>query len=369
MRAANSAPYAIGAGTVASIPQAVSQVGVTSARNIAAAMGIYDALRIGDESAFNPIRCWQHSLAAGALCEQLYGEDADLPPGIPYLVGLCHDVGEIVLQTCFGPEFTQVLSAAARLDKPIGQIESAMLGVTHGELAQLAFELMGLPDSIRRPIQTMHDRASTTTRTRLGSAVRLADMYANGLLLSSSGRELIVAVTQAECRATTGQPHPAVPDGERFRAEMFALTTMLARLSPADEEKFTKPYYARTKHPVCLVRDPGLSRFDPITAAAMALADTTVMEKLPDRPMAGGLLIVVTGAADASGFSAEAIAKVADPARTLWLTRRSDAAAANPPALAEAPIQPVNMPVPIEALAAFIRKGAAAADTARQAAA
>ncbi|HWB53183.1 MAG TPA: HDOD domain-containing protein, partial [Tepidisphaeraceae bacterium] len=96
LQAANSPAYASNKGIVANIPDAIRNVGFTTVRNIAAAMGIFDAMPETTPDGFNPIRCWQHSFAVAQICERLQSILDPEQAGVAYLVGLCHDLGEIL---------------------------------------------------------------------------------------------------------------------------------------------------------------------------------------------------------------------------------------------------------------------------------
>jgi hypothetical protein len=71
LHVANSAAYASARPVVHTIPDAVRQVGMSTVRNVASSLGIFEAMPPSSADGFNPIRCWQHSLAVAMLCERL----------------------------------------------------------------------------------------------------------------------------------------------------------------------------------------------------------------------------------------------------------------------------------------------------------
>jgi hypothetical protein len=91
---------------------------------------------------------------------------------------------------------------------------------------------------------------------------------------------------QVLCQGVTGNPNPPLPDAERLRSEVLCLTAMLARLSKTEEKKLLEPMFQTRPMKVCLLRDPSLSRFDPIETALNALAEVRCLECLPKDPMA-----------------------------------------------------------------------------------
>jgi hypothetical protein len=187
---------------------------------------VFDAMPATAPDGFNPVRCWQHSFAVAMLCERLAPKEGGPDPGLMYLMGLCHDLGEVLFHTHFANEYGQVLDHHARSGLPLEEIERHALGMTRGELVQTIIGCIGLPDSIREPIRSFHDAqpgpaGSASAVTRL---LRVADLYANGLLLATSGRSVVSPLTRAECRATLGHDGPAPPDATTLCSEVFYTT-------------------------------------------------------------------------------------------------------------------------------------------------
>lgn len=358
LQAANSAAYASTRGVVSTIPDAVRQIGCAAVRNVATTLGIFDAMPASGPDGFNPIRCWQHSFAVAMLCERLaQGDDAE--SGVAYLVGLCHDLGEILFRTQFGPEYRRVLEVQEQTGKRRDDVERAVLGITHGELVLTILRCIGLPDPIRRPIEAFHGRGGNgrDVRSPLSRVLRLADAYANGALLASAGTAPVAPLTRAECREATGQENPEFPESAALRGEIFGLTAMLARLSPADEVALMQPAYPAADVKVWLARDPSLSSFDPIAAALGSVAELVVSSELPTtaqlQEYAG--LVVVAASTSTSRFTPHDINKALSgtsqsPPPVLWLIGRVDGGAA---ALCSA--IPSPWPLPLERLAAFVR--------------
>ena len=345
LQAANSAAYVSSRGVVSNIPDAVRQVGTSTVRQIAAALGIFDAMPPSEPDGFNPVRCWQHSFAVAMLCERLStcqkenvkdaaAQAQAAPPGIAYLVGLCHDLGEILFHTHFAKEFAQVLEAQAQAQARGGKsgddVERQMLGMTRGELVQTIIQCLGLPEAIKEPIGAFH---GTTGGGAGGSSpllriLKAADFYANGLLLASSARAPVAPLTRAECRAAVGRDDPPAPDATTFRSEVLYTTGVLARMSAAEAEDVMKPPFDRTTARFWVVRESSLSALDPVSAALESLGHVTPRERLPEMSDAEGVdgLVVMAPSDLTPGYTAPDIAKslaaVGKPLPVLWLVAR-----------------------------------------------
>ena len=351
LQAANSVSYMSTRGIVSTVAEAVRNIGCATVRDIAAALGVFDAMPPSGPDGFNPIRCWQHSFAAATLCQRLAPE---VDGGPAYLVGLCHDLGEILFHTHFAAEYQQVIEAQQASGKRRDEVERVMLGMTHGELVQTILRCLKLPDAIREPIED-HHRTGVGGRpeSALGRVLRLADLYANGVLLASSTHSPVAPLSRPECRAATGTENPPRPDGMALRGEIFGLTAMLARLSPKEDAALMTPPYPHRQQTICLVRDPSLSSFDPIEAALESMAEVQVRNAMPSPDQLNGFagVVVLARSTSAAGFTSHEVTAIAQARPLLWLTGRVDEGSVPPNS-----VPPMAWPVPLNRLAEFVEQ-------------
>jgi CheY-like chemotaxis protein/HD-like signal output (HDOD) protein len=359
LHAANTAAYMCARGTTSTIPEAVRQIGCSTIRNIAATMGIFEAMPSTGADGFNPIRCWQHSFGVATLCEHLVSQRNPELAGIAYLTGLCHDLGDILIHTHFGKEYERVIQAQKETGKGRGELETAMLGMTHGDLVQTIMRCIGLPDAIQRPIEMFH--AAMEGRFAEGNdpltrCLRLAELYANGILLASSDNALVAPINRADCRQAVGEENPSAPDNGMLRAQVLALTGMLARLSPADEAKLMTPPFPCANTRLCVARDPAFSSFDPIAAAMKSLSNAEILDRLPDPAAVKAYrgLVIVGRSAGTPNFDAAALGPVRSACEAagvgiLWMCGKAPSPTELPPG-----IPPTLHPIPLARLAGFV---------------
>jgi CheY-like chemotaxis protein/HD-like signal output (HDOD) protein len=369
IQAANSAAYASNGRVVSTIPDAIRKVGCATVRNVAAALGVFDVMPESSGDGFNPIRCWQHSFAVAKLCEHLAGGGDLAEPGLAYVVGLCHDLAEIFIHGQFASEYQQVIDMAERTGLPRAQLEQEMMGMTHGELVGTIFRCLALPDTIRDPVQILHNPNPERTTNPLGRILWLAENYANGAMLASSPASMIAPLSQALCRSATGQPDPAPPDAAALRSEVMCLTAMLARL-PGGESKLLAPPFARRPVRVWLTRDTTLSAFDPVEMALQSLADVEVHDRLPGAAELDEVqgCVVVMRAGEVPAISAARIEQmIADaegrgrPRPVYWISgSRLQAAGPKSPAPVQAPLELSDLAAFIETLVPAAKPAAAA---------
>lgn len=282
LQAANSTAYRSAKRSVTTISDAIRQVGCSTIRNIAAAVGIFHAMPETSPDGFNPIRCWQHSFAVAQLCES-FATTGGQNSGVAYLIGLCHDLGEIILHTQFGPEYQQIIEMEKTTGKSRDELTFQMLGLTHGEVVSTILRCFGLPEAVRAPIEWFHANGkgmSLGSPCTFEGIIRIAEWYANGVLLASSENAQLNLLTAAQCKSAVGTDVPQ-PDTEKLRCEIMALTGMLARLSPSEEAELMKPLLGQIDKKLWIARDAALSPLDPISAVFSCLTHAQIKERLP----------------------------------------------------------------------------------------
>ncbi len=251
--------------------------------------------------------------------------------GHAYLVGLCHDLGEILFQMQFGTEYQAVVDAQTRTGRPRKDIELALLGITHGELVSTILKHLGLPEAVRHPIELFHSGRQTpdADATRLVNLLHLAERFANASLLAAADDADVEPLSGADFRTATGADNVPPLDWSAFRGEILAMTAVLARLSAGDQAKLMGPLFPTQTTRVWLARDPSISSLDPFTTALESMAQVTVQNALPAVEASGAYdrLIVLARHAAVPGFTAHDIAKLSlahteKTPRLLWLVGR-----------------------------------------------
>lgn len=328
LQLANSAAYRT-AHPAVTVADAVRQIGCSGVRNVAISIGVYDAMPASAADGFNPLLCWRHSFAVATLCERLAAAgNAAALSGQAYLVGLCHDLGEVFFRMQFGAEYQQVLDAQARTGKPRQDIERALLGIRHGELVVAILKQLGLPDAVRHPIEVFHHGgpAHGSDAARLLSLLRLAERGANGALLAAAGDADVAPISVAEFLSATGANTAPSIDWDAFRDEILTTTSSLARLSGDDEAKLMVPLYPSSAVRVWVARDPALSSFDPVTAALQAMAEELMVHPALPSPEELGecdAVVILADNASVAGFTRRDVDRLrsasSNPPHILWL--------------------------------------------------
>lgn len=297
LHVANSAAYAAVGTIVTTIPAAIKKIGFGTVRKLAAAVGVFDCMPEPSAGGYDPLRYWQHSFAVAQLCEKLASAKMPDQAGLAYIVGLCHDLGEIVLHSHFAKEYQQVLDVARRTGQPLDRICGQMLGLTEAQISSNALKCLGIPETIREPIDQFHTSKSPGVSHPLARVLWMAENYANGALLASGIHSQVAPLTQAFCQAVVGESHPPQPDAQELRSEVLSLTVSLARLSRSDEAKLTTPMFKSKQSTIWLARERSVSKFDPIETMLKSVANVRTCDRLPaaaDFAEIQGLVVVVS---------------------------------------------------------------------------
>jgi HD-like signal output (HDOD) protein len=285
LRAANSAAFASKRVRIANVEDAVKHIGLGGVRNLVTSVGVIDTYASGPE-AQNLLPTWQHSLAVASLMERFTPETDASPAGVAYVVGLCHELGDIVLREHFPQEQARVVELVRRTGRPQRQVQAEVYGVSHSEFISLLLTRVGLPGVVTAPIQEFFERAlyrqSGGAGSILGRALRIANVYAHGLMLAPSMDEPLLPLSVAECRAVLGDTMPEIDDAQ-FRADALTNACYLAGLSGPQISQACEPPIPRQTVRVCYVRPAEYAAVDPFLALLKLIAsDVELLVRLPN---------------------------------------------------------------------------------------
>jgi twitching motility two-component system response regulator PilH len=290
LRLSNSNAYAGNHPRIHSVDDAISVVGFEGVRNLATTIGIVDALPMADAAGMGAIRCWQHSLAVATLMDRLaVKNDPDQGHGLPHLVGLCHDLGEIALRQYFTDQYNRIVELADQTGRPQHQLRKEIFGFSNKELSILLLTRLGLPnsiiDGIRRCPLEPGEEMTGAAGGRLPTTLQIADWYAHGLQLASSVDSLISPILCSELERIGFREVPAL-DTWQFRSEILASTNMLVRETAGDEVKLSRPLIPQRSSRICYVRPAIFAEFDPLYSALELLAVVEMRNTVPNAPEA-----------------------------------------------------------------------------------
>jgi two-component system, chemotaxis family, chemotaxis protein CheY len=281
---------------LATLDDAARAAGVEAVRDLAASVSVLK--QFPDSKADGPgmIRCWQHSLAVATTMSRIVPKTDNAPPLLPYLIGLCHDLAEIILRQRFASEFAAAIDFAIQSKVPINGVFASVFGVSYAEVTDALFQALKFPPVIAEPIREFSLNASKPVdahKNLLARSLAISDFIANGMLLASSADAIIAPVWQNDCR-TVLIPTNTINFPE-IRSESVTSIAMLTNLSSTDEMAISKPLLRRREVNVWYTRNSSFANLDPIEVALGNLASAHAYDRLPQgNELAGvhGLVIL-----------------------------------------------------------------------------
>ena len=183
LKLVNSAYYrrTAGGAPIGSVPFAVTRVGLEEIREIVTTLSVF-SLFPGKWKNADRVAFWRHCLDAALAARALrartagrvgWGPDAD---DRLHVAGLLHDLGVVVLDRYFRPEFTGVLAVARRSGVPLHEAERAMIGLDHAAAGAAVARRWRLPPAIVEAIRHHHDPGDARPEHRaFCAAVHVAD--------------------------------------------------------------------------------------------------------------------------------------------------------------------------------------------------
>lgn len=235
---------------VNTVERAAVLLGLNVVRNLVLSIQIFETFTQRmehEETAFDHAGFWRHSLAVGCaarLLAEVRRGKAGSPramsdPEEAFMCGLLHDLGKVVLESCFPKSYTRVLSRVARMQENIIDAEQAVFGLDH----TLAGKRLGLhwklPASVCDCIWLHHHTpASTPSRLdhpQLVQVVQLADRLVREMRIGYSGNDpldgssLDLAREWGLDESLIEEVRQRLPDLIESRAELIGLDRLSSR--------------------------------------------------------------------------------------------------------------------------------------------
>lgn len=310
-QAANSAAFVSNKGRVASIDEAIRNIGAGTVRTLAMSIGVFDAFPAGRADGADLLRCWQHAIAVAWVMDRLVPASPTAEPGIAYLVGLCHDLDELLLRQRFPETYATAVARATSLGISVRETFPDLFGLDKAGMVGRLLSVLAMPDAVAKPIQAYASNTPAACDAHPNPLVRglqVANYLANALQLTSS--QAMIAPVKAR---SLHQLSPQSLDLIAMRGEVLSSMTVLARLSPSEEAELFTPLLPQSPTQAWYCRQEGLSPTDPLETALRMLCRVEVHDHLPTRRgELGGCdtLVAAAGQSDAAQYAPSELAKL-----------------------------------------------------------
>jgi putative nucleotidyltransferase with HDIG domain len=120
---------------------------------------------------------WEHSFGVG-MVSKIIAEKVGYPDlDKAYISGIVHDLGEVLLGSCFPEEFRQVQQSIKGKPLSLLEAELQLLGTTHAEIGLCMARKWNFPEAYCEVIGCHHDPSEAKADRVLCAIVNLADLF------------------------------------------------------------------------------------------------------------------------------------------------------------------------------------------------
>ncbi|MGE0802261.1 MAG: HDOD domain-containing protein [Lautropia sp.] len=174
---------------VASVPQAVSYLGLTSLRALVLLTTVFAAAEeCPTVKGFSAPRLQRHSLLCARLARALVADRSQRDDA--FTGGLLHDIGMLALAVGMNKRYALALRHAERSGRPLAEVEVSFLGTSHVAVGAYLADVWGLPGNVVDAIERHHEgEAGGHARPDLIAAVQLAQLAAECIEKGDPGFE------------------------------------------------------------------------------------------------------------------------------------------------------------------------------------
>jgi putative nucleotidyltransferase with HDIG domain len=139
---------------ITNIEQAVSYLGFTAIRNVAASEELFAQWGADGRSLLDPEKLQSHVLAVAAAASALTAKTPIADD--TFLAGLLHDIGYWVLAQECPADLKKALDLAAAESVPLHEAETRVMGASHAEVGAYLLGIWGLPYSVIEAVAHHH---------------------------------------------------------------------------------------------------------------------------------------------------------------------------------------------------------------------
>ena len=192
LRLANSSLYGLQV-KVTTIQQAITYLGFQTTRNLITAAAVTGCFAEGHCPGFDHKAFWRHSIATAA-CAKVLARQMRFNQDYAFTAGLLHDIGRLVLVSCFPNQYSETIAYRAEHDCYLLEAERSVLGVDHVDAGMALAEHWNFSDTMRLAIGGHHDPEAPGAGF-LAAIIHVADAIVHALDLAQMPDDLVPPVS------------------------------------------------------------------------------------------------------------------------------------------------------------------------------
>lgn len=267
---------------VTSTQEAVQRIGAKRVGQIAAQVVVMDAFSSNSSLDVQIIRCWQHSFAVAYLMDTL-SEELDIEQrNISHFIGLCHNLGEIILRQEIPEEYSQVQESNQYPNEPLHVLEKKILGLTSQEVTAMVVENLSLPEGLTRPLleYLAWEQTRGPLTSKLSRLLELANSIACAFLITPNLRVNLRPFSNPGIADLIGDKAFNFNANDLHSLVRETTIALADRRLPKDSTLFSN-ICERTNKRFLYLKPKTLAKIDCIELALASLGELTIANSLP----------------------------------------------------------------------------------------
>ena len=194
LKLANSSYYGNNS-KVTTLQQATAMLGVKNVKNLIRTTVLSNKFPTAHCPSFNFKAFWRHSVAT-AVCAELISRALHMKHDFAFTAGLLHDIGRLVLVTCYPENYEQVLRYQAEQDCQLLDAERAILHIDHIEAGLALASHWNFSEAVCDAIRG-HLHPEQENLHVLASVIHIANAIVRALDLSQEENDMLPLLSQA----------------------------------------------------------------------------------------------------------------------------------------------------------------------------
>lgn len=191
---ANAAALSRGDDDVRDVRKAISRIGQSSVRKVVLGLSLADFARKARADA----NFWEHSVAVAMGAVELAATGRQ-PPGLAFVAGLLHDIGQLWMAYFQPLEFQMVRNAIVAEQCGVIDIERRYFGIDHCTIGRLLAVHWGLPEPVVDAIYGHHNPQALASAGPLVAVIHVAEVLASALDLGGRPENLVAGLSATAC--------------------------------------------------------------------------------------------------------------------------------------------------------------------------
>ncbi len=165
---------------------------------------------------------WTHSLAVAIVMETIVENESDLE-GLPYTLGLLHDIGKLVLHHAYGECYDRIFKGVETENLSLNQAETALFGFDHALVGGEILKEWGFPEEIYIPVRYQYSPEKAGALRKMSDALQIAN-WAAGVIGCNDGRDTWALTIESLSTEIDATLHAAIIEAqERIQQARQAL--------------------------------------------------------------------------------------------------------------------------------------------------